>query len=128
MIFSSEHQLHFLISFHCSFLIKMKNFGAYLLFCLTSPINLAYAQQNSQFGSVNWLPCPQQNGSTPIQCGTLTVPLDYSNPTSNRTLDLQLVKVSAVNQPRKGSILFNPGGPGESGRDIVGAMGNVFLM
>lgn len=52
-------------------------------------------------------------------CGTLTVPLDYVGTTSNATLELQLVKVSAVKQPKKGSILFNPGGPGSPGRDLI---------
>ncbi|CAL8580360.1 hypothetical protein XPA_006089 [Xanthoria parietina] len=52
-------------------------------------------------------------------CGTLTVPLDYVDTTSNATLELQLVKVSAVKQPKKGSILFNPGGPGSPGRDLI---------
>ncbi len=65
--------------------------------------------------SINWFPCTQ-NGTLPITCGTLTVPLDYVDTTSNATLELQLVKVSAVKQPKKGSILFNPGGPGSPGR------------
>ena len=95
---------------------------------IIASFNLAYALPASQNGSVTWAPCAQQNASLPLQCGTLTVPLDYSDPTSNRTLDLQLVKVSAVNQPRKGSILFNPGGPGDSGRDIVISFAQVFQM
>ena len=91
--------------------------------------SIVYALPASQHGSVNWQPCPQQNGSVPIQCGTLTVPLDYADPPSNKTLDLELVKVSAVKQPRRGSILFNPGGPGDSGRNLVaGDSGPAFLL
>ncbi|KAI4247913.1 MAG: hypothetical protein L6R42_009466, partial [Xanthoria sp. 1 TBL-2021] len=67
---------------------------------------------------VNWFPCTR-NGTLPIMCGTLTVLLDYVNATSNAALELQLVKVSAVKQPKKGSILFNPGGPGSPGRDLI---------
>lgn len=64
-----------------------------------------------------------------VTCGTLNVPLDYTNPASNQTLQLQLVKVNAAKQPKKGSILFNPGGPGESGRDwIAGANGDALLI
>ena len=47
------------------------------------------------------------------------VPLDYSDLASNATLTLDLVKINATKQPLKGSILFNPGGPGESGRDFI---------
>ncbi|KAL8879744.1 MAG: hypothetical protein Q9198_002705 [Flavoplaca austrocitrina] len=68
--------------------------------------------------TINWSPCTQ-NGTLPIECGTLTVPLDYVNTNSTATLDLQLVKLSAVKRPKKGSILFNPGGPGIPGRDFI---------
>ena len=106
----------------------MKSFAAALPPSIIGTICLANAQSAGQNGTVNWAPCPQQNDTTPIQCGTLTVPLDYSDPTSNRTLDLQLAKVSAVKQPRKGSILFNPGGPGDSGLTALRAYGDAFLM
>ena len=42
------------------------------------------------------------------------MPLDYSNQSSDETLQLDLVRVSAVRQPKKGSILFNPGASGRS--------------
>ena len=67
---------------------------------------------------IRWSSC-QQNGSLPLACGSLKVPLDYSDYASNETLDLALVKVSAVKRPKKGSILFNPGGPGLVGREML---------
>ena len=67
---------------------------------------------------IDWFPCPQ-NGTLPLKCGTLEVPLDYEEFTSNQSLTLQLVKIAAVKQPKKGSILFNPGGPGGSGRVFI---------
>ena len=88
----------------------------------------ARALAASQNGSVTWQPCPQQNASVPLQCGTLTVPLDYSDPSSNQTIDLELVKVNAVKSPRKGSILFNPGGPGDSGRTLIADSAELFQM
>ena len=102
-----------------------------VFFLLATSLNsLAHASSvSSRNASVAWQPCPQQNGSAPIDCGTLTVPLDYLDPTSNKTLDLQLVKISATKQPRKGSVLFNPGGPGDIGRDLVaGDSGPAFLL
>lgn len=47
------------------------------------------------------------------------MPLDYTDPSSNATMDLQIVKVNATKQPSRGSILFNPGGPGAPGRDFI---------
>lgn len=77
-----------------------------------------HARATGSHHSINWFPC-QQNGTVPLTCGTLRVPLDYTDLNSNKTLQLDLVKVSAVKQPKKGSILLNPGGPGEGGRDFV---------
>ena len=52
-----------------------------------------------------------------FQCGTLQVPLDYQNPTA-RTITLALIRKPATNNSaRIGSVLVNPGGPGESGID-----------
>lgn len=49
------------------------------------------------------------------QCGGLTVPLDYADP-SARTIRLALIRRPATDPAhRTGSLLFNPGGPGESG-------------
>jgi hypothetical protein len=60
---------------------------------------------------VQWGSCAF-NSTLPIECSNLTVPLDYSEPESSNTLELNLLKVPAAKQPVKGSILFNFGGPG----------------
>ncbi|KAL8813754.1 MAG: hypothetical protein Q9200_000007 [Gallowayella weberi] len=65
---------------------------------------------------IDWFPC-RENGSAPLTCGSLLVPLDYLNSSSNTSLNLDLVKISAVKEPKKGTILFNPGAPGGSGRE-----------
>ena len=86
------------------------------------------ALSERQGDAIQWVSC-RQNGSVPVACGTLKVPLDYSDPSSKETLTLELVKLSAVKQPKKGSILFNPGGPGDSGRDlIVGSSADALLV
>lgn len=85
-------------------------------------------------GSLNWAPCdldfPQslQDAITvPIDCATLKVPLDYTNPKDGKMLDLQLVKVNATQRPRKGSVIFNPGGPGSSGVEEVVQQGPLYV-
>lgn len=79
------------------------------------------ATKRTDSDGLNWAPCdldlpeglePASKG--PVDCATLEVPLDYTNPDS-KPLDLQLVRISASKEPVKGSIIFNPGGPGVSG-------------
>lgn len=58
---------------------------------------------------VAWSPCPKVAG---YQCGTLRVPLDYAHPSRGS------VALAVMERPvaqSKGVIVFNPGGPGESG-------------
>lgn len=65
-------------------------------------------------GTINWTSCGQG-----FQCGTLSVPLDYSHPTA-RNISLSLIKKPKVGSlPRIGTVLYNPGGPGESGVDYL---------
>lgn len=66
-------------------------------------------------GGIEWGPCDFENaGSNPIDCGTLAVPLDYTNPGSDETLTLALIRSRAPANTTTGrkSILFNFGGPG----------------
>ncbi|KAK5452808.1 hypothetical protein LTS15_006956 [Exophiala xenobiotica] len=63
----------------------------------------------------------------PYSCANFTVPLDYSNPKSTKTLTLTLTKIDAVKQPAKGSVLFNPGGPGAGGADLITTFGEEFM-
>ena len=49
-----------------------------------------------------------------VECATLKAPLDYTKPNNGKTIDLQLARVKASVQPAKGSVFWNPGGPGSS--------------
>lgn len=77
---------------------------------------------------LEWAPCdldfPQSLRdmiTAPVDCAIIKVHLDYTDPKDGRMVDLQLVKVNATKGPRKGSVIFNPGGPGASGvEDVVG--------
>jgi pimeloyl-ACP methyl ester carboxylesterase len=65
-----------------------------------------------------------------FQCGSLTVPLDYSNPNNGKTIKLALIRKPATDQANRiGSVLTNPGGPGASGiqylRQAAGGMGDL---
>ena len=57
----------------------------------------------------------------PIECATLPVPLDYTNPKAGK-LDLDLLRVKAIKEPVLGSVLFDSGGPGGSNVNAVAAL------
>jgi pimeloyl-ACP methyl ester carboxylesterase len=50
-------------------------------------------------------------------CANLEVPLDYDNPDVGTT-NIAFAKFESPNQPAKGDIIFNPGGPGGSPMEI----------
>ena len=62
---------------------------------------------------IDWQDC--SDGTSPLQCGTVTVPLDYGNP-GGRTITIALKKLpTSDSDAEHGSLFFNPGGPGASG-------------
>jgi hypothetical protein len=78
-----------------------------------------------QTSSIAWHACDIQGATVPVDCGSLSVPLDYTDAESNTTLDLELFRIKAANGPSKGSILFNFGGPGDPGIDSLVVFGEV---
>ena len=54
-----------------------------------------------------------------LQCATLEVPLDWDDP-SGDTVSLAVIRKPApISAQRIGSVVFNPGGPGEPGTDFL---------
>lgn len=89
------------------------NYSLFNLLILAGAPATALSLKHARTNSVKWGPCSEAlPSSLPIECGNLTVPLDYANPNSTKTLELELLKVPALKGPSKGSILFNFGGPG----------------
>lgn len=60
-----------------------------------------------------------------FECGTVYVPLDYTDPTGTK-LEIALIRYKAQSE-RKGVILYNPGGPGASGFNMVAWMGSYYV-
>jgi pimeloyl-ACP methyl ester carboxylesterase len=70
---------------------------------------------------VRWQRCQGE-----FECATLEVPLDYDDP-DGRSIDLALLKVPAADpQQRVGSLVVNPGGPGQPGTSYAAQAGLVF--
>jgi pimeloyl-ACP methyl ester carboxylesterase len=67
------------------------------------------AQASPAPARISWSPCPKATG---YLCGTLRVPLDYRDP-ARGSLPLSVIEHPVARST--GVIVFNPGGPGESG-------------
>jgi pimeloyl-ACP methyl ester carboxylesterase len=65
--------------------------------------------------TIHWSSCSPAGW----ECGTVTVPLDYSNPTGPK-VQIAVNRHRATDASRRiGSLLVNPGGPGISGTDFA---------
>jgi pimeloyl-ACP methyl ester carboxylesterase len=73
---------------------------------------------------VEWVPCPEPvNG---VECGTLDVPLDWSQP-AGETVTVAVARRQAENaDSREGVLYFNPGGPGDGAVKYVLAADRFF--
>lgn len=87
------------------------------LFLLASSAQAtALVQRTQSHGTIEWSPCKIPNATVPLECGTLTVPLDYTDKKGNATLELQLQRAPAKQKSKNAkSILLNFGGPGADG-------------
>ncbi|MFD0273667.1 alpha/beta hydrolase [Kitasatospora sp. NPDC127111] len=82
----------------------------------TSPALRAFYDQQ-----IAWTPCTEGADADEhaVLCGNLKVPLDYAEP-EGATLDVAVVRVPATDQhQRLGSLVFNPGGPANSGTAML---------
>jgi hypothetical protein len=79
--------------------------------------SLPLERKQTRQNGITWSHCPTElNAFDPFDrtfdCGILNVPLDYTNESSNMKVDIEIIRIPALYQPKKGSILINFGGPG----------------
>ena len=80
----------------------------------TSPGASGGAHSAGPVASIAWSDCGDG-----FQCGTLPVPLDYAAP-GGQTLLVSVIRLPASDPAsRIGSLVIEPGGPGESGTDFA---------
>lgn len=86
---------------------------------------LAARDDGDNTKAIKWGDCkfPAQGH---VECGSLGVPLDYTDPDGEK-LGLSLAKVPAANEPSKGSILMNFGGPGNEAIKKLGTAAPLLL-
>ncbi len=89
-----------------------------LLFCLCfSSFSAVPSRAAPSTPKIAWSPCYRDLG--PFECGTVQVPLDYSQP-DRAAISIAMVRLPASDQAHKiGSVFLNPGGPGGSGFDFA---------
>ncbi|MER8223037.1 alpha/beta hydrolase [Streptomyces sp. NPDC094143] len=77
----------------------------------------AIAADRAAAAGIDWQDCPADwNLAKPIQCGYVTVPLDYAKP-YGRQIKLAVDRIgnTGTKDERQGALIYNPGGPGGSG-------------
>ncbi|KUO07421.1 alpha/beta hydrolase [Streptomyces sp. DSM 15324] len=74
---------------------------------------------------ISWSACDLDGVPEDLQCGKVTVPLDYAHPAAG-SLDLALARYRATGD-RQGSVLLNFGGPGGAGVPGLAYGGKDFL-
>ncbi len=83
------------------------------------PDYAAYYEQD-----IAWGPCQDVEGGEELECGTLTVPMVWNDPSAG-DIELALAKHGATGEPT-GSLVVNPGGPGGSGVDFTASAPFIF--
>jgi pimeloyl-ACP methyl ester carboxylesterase len=78
---------------------------------------VAIAAARAAKAGIDWQDCPEDWGlDKPIQCGWVTVPLDYAHPDGKQVkLAVDRVRSTGTPRERQGALIYNPGGPGGSG-------------
>jgi hypothetical protein len=93
-----------------------------------TPLSTRQSEDNSSQNAIEWVDVTEEYSEIPGMAGlkaflgTLAVPLDYTQPKAdNNTLQLDILKIPAVKEPKLGSVLTNWGGPGiPATQDLAG--------
>ncbi|MFJ6988200.1 MULTISPECIES: alpha/beta hydrolase [unclassified Streptomyces] len=75
--------------------------------------------------TIRWSRCTGEGMPDDLQCGKVTVPVDYARP-KGRTMELAVARYRATGD-RRGSVLLNFGGPGGPGVPEIAYGGKEFM-
>ncbi|MGW1892669.1 alpha/beta hydrolase [Streptomyces sp. NPDC002004] len=77
----------------------------------------AIAAARAAKAGIDWKDCPADWGlEKPIQCGWVSVPLNYAHPFGKQIkLAVDRIGNTGTKSERQGALVYNPGGPGGSG-------------
>ncbi|WP_240519737.1 alpha/beta hydrolase [Amycolatopsis antarctica] len=80
---------------------------------------VAAEQSGEPVAQVQWGACPEDVPNDPpqLQCATVPVPLNYSDPDGTQ-IEITISRLASTNpEKRRGVLMLNPGGPGGTGLD-----------
>ncbi|KAL8292261.1 hypothetical protein RQP46_001727 [Phenoliferia psychrophenolica] len=89
-----------------------------IVFTITLTLAGAVPVTADATGNVSWTPCGDG-----FDCTTISAPLDWSNTSDARTVNLAVGRYKATQEPYLGVIWYNPGGPGDSGSGEIYSAG-----
>ncbi|MGN9810978.1 alpha/beta hydrolase [Micromonospora sp. BQ11] len=99
-----------------SCLVRALAAGVVLALSAPGPPAVAAARPAPTAPTIAWSPCPTQPAA---ECGVLSLPVDWSHPEGER-FELAVARRKATDpEARIGSLVFGPGGPGDSGVDRI---------
>jgi len=80
-------------------------------------VGAAIAAARAAKAGIDWADCPADWGiAKPVQCGWVSVPLDYAKPNGKQIkLAVDHIGNTGTKSERQGALVYNPGGPGGSG-------------
>lgn len=80
-------------------------------------VGAAIAAARAAKAGIDWADCPADWGiAKPVQCGWVSVPLDYTKPNGKQIkLAVDHIGNTGTKAERQGALVYNPGGPGASG-------------
>ncbi|MFI7127549.1 alpha/beta fold hydrolase [Nonomuraea sp. NPDC050153] len=91
-------------------------FGLIAPLALLTPVASATTQAAQPRDTISWTPCPEEPA---VECGTLTVPIDWNQPSSG-TFEVGVARRKAADPAaRIGALVLGAGGPGGSGVELV---------
>jgi pimeloyl-ACP methyl ester carboxylesterase len=100
----------------------------------TFPV-LVCATMTGAYANVDWQPCMEKSDSA-YECATVDVPLNYQKYDGNDLVDnnrehvvsIALARLPALDsENKKGTLFFNPGGPGGSGINLLLEAGQMLF-
>lgn len=85
---------------------------------VASTVTAQAAPQASPF-SIKWQDCAVADSPPGAECAKVRVPLEWANP-AGQTIDVAVVRRKALDPTRRiGTLVYLPGGPGQSGVDTL---------
>ncbi|KAH8102225.1 TAP-like protein-domain-containing protein [Cristinia sonorae] len=112
--------------------LTSKLFASLAAFCLAGLILASDRRPSNDYpqvplqepvGTVNISPCPDQDDLPGSKCGYIVVPKDYNDPSAG-VAKIAVGILPALTSTSKGSVFFNPGGPGGAAKQRITKRGD----